>query len=511
MRNLICRENYIKEYLRVYTNIDDDSNELHEGLISTVFGGLKMLLKKDWVNIKCKNPSVLEYLKEIDKSLSGYTMIKMEFSNECNIIRQNIADYFNDILDYKLSQIENIENVDKFIDKEFKEDDENKKDNSISKILNLKDDTLLDSLKKYKDNIFSACKKSPKLREYADQMLNSVIVFVNDIVINELEKKGADEKKLEKKRKKLEEERKNLEEKRKSMDELAKKAGEESLKKLSKERDKALTNLGVKLIGSMPGDKAVDSISKQFNGMMKEFVKPNVNESVKLTKELSNILKSDTYIGIQACLNELDFDCTEKSAEGYKNKLLLKVVLNKINTAFGVISNDKELFKEVPSTSVQAMMVGISNAVMYGFFGEEKFKIDDNRLSILTKCAIDSDATIGFNLPLIDAKKPENGNFFVSIMNQFKGDNISSKDVETAVKSTDVKELKKIAQGENIKVGKDTDFVKELIPIIMKDFRQNMAELFDKIVKEAGKLKDKSEAKRKAEAAKMESKSKSEV
>ena len=80
MRHLINREDYIKEYLRI-SNIENE-NELYEGLLSTVFGGLKMLFKKDWENIKCKNPSVLDHLKEIDKSLSGYTMVKMEFSNE---------------------------------------------------------------------------------------------------------------------------------------------------------------------------------------------------------------------------------------------------------------------------------------------------------------------------------------------------------------------------------------------------------------------------------------------
>jgi hypothetical protein len=99
MKHLISRENYINEYLRISKDIE---NKLDEGLLSTLFGGIKMLLKKDWNNIKCKNPSVLEHLKEIDKSLGGYTMTKMEFSNECNIIRQNVADYFNDILDYKL-------------------------------------------------------------------------------------------------------------------------------------------------------------------------------------------------------------------------------------------------------------------------------------------------------------------------------------------------------------------------------------------------------------------------
>ena len=83
MKHLINREEYIKEYLRISNCVKIESeinneNELYEGLLSSLFGGLKMLFKKDWENIKCKNPNVLPYLKSIDKSLSGYTMMKMQ-------------------------------------------------------------------------------------------------------------------------------------------------------------------------------------------------------------------------------------------------------------------------------------------------------------------------------------------------------------------------------------------------------------------------------------------------
>ena len=149
MKHLINREEYIKEYLRISNQIEND-NELYEGLLGTLFGGLKMLLKKDWDNIKCKNPTVLSQLKEIDKSLQGYTMMKMQYSKECNIIRQNVADYYNDILDYKFLQIEKEDNADKFIEKENTAREEDTETNGIAKILNLKDKTLLDSLKKYK-------------------------------------------------------------------------------------------------------------------------------------------------------------------------------------------------------------------------------------------------------------------------------------------------------------------------------------------------------------------------
>ena len=91
----------------------------------------------------------------------------------------------------------------------------------------------------------------------------------------------------------------------------------------------------------------------------------------------------------------------------------------------------------------------------------------------MARCAIDSDATIGFNLPLIEPKKPDNGNFFVSIMNQFKNTDISSKEVENVLKTMSDDDKKNIDGSK-----------------IMKDFRQNINTLFDKIVEEAEKLKN---------------------
>ena len=113
----------------------------------------------------------------------------MQYFSECQNIRQNIANYFNDILEYKISQLDKEDDANKFLKKETKEKEKNKDKKGINNTLNLKDKTLLNTLKKYKDNISTSCKPNPKLREYADQMLNSVEVFVNDIVLAELEKR----------------------------------------------------------------------------------------------------------------------------------------------------------------------------------------------------------------------------------------------------------------------------------------------------------------------------------
>ena len=165
-----------------------------------------------------------------------------------------------------------------------------------------------------------------------------------------------------------------------------------------------------------------------------------------------------------------------------------------------------------------------------------KFNIENNdaRISLISKCAIDSDATIGFNLPLIDPKKPDNGNFFVSIMNQFKNADISSKEVEDAIKSMDKSELELIEKewGGDKKEDKKDDkkgkkdekkdekgadpkdqsaFAKEFGPLVMKDFRQNMANLFDIVVTKAKQIKLEAEKAREADATKAQQESDAEA
>jgi hypothetical protein len=121
-------------------------------------------------------------------------------------------------------------------------------------------------------------------------------------------------------------------------------------------------------------------------------------------------------------------------------------------------------------------------------------------------------------------------------MNQFKSENISSKEVEDAVKSMTKEEIEAVEKefdGTNDEEKDDTnsndnnndDDKKEKVPAdpkdqsefakrfgttIMKDFRQNMTNLFDIILKTAQKIKDKEQKNREAEAAKAQQKSESE-
>ena len=296
----------------------------------------------------------------------------------------------------------------------------------------------------------------------------------------------------------------------KKKNEESKKASEEAIKKLESERDDVIKSLGVKPIGPMDGDKAIDVITKQYSDMIAEFNGIKLNESV-LPKNYKEIFRSDTYIGIQKSLEELNWKWDDNKKEEILYKFTIRVILNKINTTFNIISDNKakELFKGVPSASVQAMMISISNAILYGFVGDKfKIKSDEARLSLMTKCAIDSDATIGFNLPLIDPKKPDNGNFFVSIMEQFRSDDISSKEVEDAIKKMkkELKDIKSIwgdddkdKSSEEMTISK---FKKEIGSDLMKNFRQNMSDLSDMIISKSKQIKEEVKKAREAESEK---------
>ena len=348
-------------------------------------------------------------------------------------------------------------------------------------------------------------------------MLNSIETFVNDIVLAELEKKGLEKEKIEEEKKKNEEMRKKMEEEQKKKNEESKKAELEMMKKLEKDRDDAIRNLGVKPIGSMDGDKAIDTITKQYSDMLGELKgQKQLNESA-LPQDYADLLKSDTYVGISKSLEELNWDTDNKEDMIY-NKFTIRVILNKINTAFNVISENKikKLFKGVPSASVQAMMISLSNAILYGFVGDKfKIKNDDARLSLMTKCVIDSDATIGFNLPLIDPKKPDNGNYFVSIMNQFRSADISSQEVDDAIDMMSKKELediKSIWGGDKDESSKEmsiSEFAKEFGPDLMKAFRQNISNLFDMIVSKSKQIKEDAQKARESEAEKAQQESES--
>ena len=87
------------------------------------------------------------------------------------------------------------------------------------------------------------------------------------------------------------------------------------------------------------------------------------------------------------------------------------------------MNKDLDKFKEVPAQSVQAMCIAVNAFVKICIFGDEKY---DNLLPIMTKCAIVSDGTVSYNLPLNDQEGDKLGNYFTdtvgAIVNDIKKD-----------------------------------------------------------------------------------------
>jgi hypothetical protein len=92
-------------------------------------------------------------------------------------------------------------------------------------------------------------------------------------------------------------------------------------------------------------------------------------------------------------------------------------------------------------------------------------------------------------------------------MNQFKNENISSKEIDDTVKLfIDNGEIDKLKEEWDEGKEKDTEndaFGKKISSDIMKNFKQNISTLFDLIIDEAKRLKEKAEKDREAEAAKI--------
>ena len=189
------------------------------------------------------------------------------------------------------------------------------------------------------------------------------------------------------------------------------------------------------------------------------------------------------------------------------------------------------------------MLVSIANAIIYGYVGSN-FKVDNNspRLSLMTKCLIDSDPTIGFCLPPIDKSKPEDGNYFLSIMNVLNSGNVSSKEVVDVVQTMTPEERKKLYEiwnkskdeeesngdsGKNNEENsndeskenkkeldpKHDEFAKEFAEVfgedIMSDFKKNIDQLFKFIQTESEKIKEKAKKEKEAAAAKEQQESES--
>ena len=162
--------------------------------------------------------------------------------------------------------------------------------------------------------------------------------------------------------------------------------------------------------------------------------------------------------------HQLMFICNFVPVErkDYKNKKAFSTTYSLMDSFYTALNGNDvvEKFKETPGPSVQAMCIAINAFIKSCVYGDQNY---DNTLPLMAKCAVISDGTVSYNLPLNDEavkdmKSDKAGNYFTDI-------------------------AKIIADGQL----KDSENKPIELP---DDFKKNSDELFKKIVDEAKKLKE---------------------
>jgi hypothetical protein len=471
--NILNRDSFISE---VYTHKTD--NEMNEGLLDF----FRAITKNEWSKIKSKNTSLRDSLKSIDDGLKGFSLMKIKNASQCAEVRQTITDFANTLLDSKIKEMEEGAKLQKLVmglkDKD-KVSDEDKKAiknagevSSYMKQYDLKDKALVDKLKTYEKRINELSRENPNLLKWANIMKDEVRNLINDFIISEYEKNAKDNEKEKKRIERLKkandeqkkQEEKEAQEKNKKEQEYQKK----KIKQIEQERSNLLKSVGVKPLTNQTGDKAITTLNTSFDNLIKESLllerkKSHKSKSksttsdetkdesvIKLTDAIKKNLEGDIYFGFKNMMKSMDTNEITKEQIQY--------ILSELNVVFDVVKEYTSKFEDTPCDSVHAMFVGLTKAIQYGICGD-KYKLDKNDINLLAKCAIDSDKTIGYGIPLLDDKKPDGGNIFTVIMQALK----------------DAQDKKGV-----FKNNKD----------LRNQFTDNMSTLFDQIFTTAKKLKE---------------------
>lgn len=474
---ILKRDTYISE---VYSH--KDNNEINEG----IFDFFKTLMKKEWQDVKSKDTNIKTKLEEVDRGLSGFTLIKMKKAGACATIRQSLADFANTLWEAKQKELDDGNKLQRMLmglkdkgDVSDKEEEQIKKAGTVSKYMrqfDIKDKALVDKLKNYEKKITEVCQGDPDLTRWSNILKDEIRNIVNDMVIAEYEKISGEEKsakkKIEKAKKKIKEQEKEKKKQTEEENKKAEKKQQDALKQIEKDREKVLSSVGVKPLKGQSGDKSVSTLMSAFNDISSEILGESYKYSFKnmlnekeekkgLSDDIKKVLGGDVYFGLKELENKDDIDDKK-----------LKIIISEIKVVFDaldkLISSDSELkksIKDVPSDAIQAMFVGISQTIIYALTDED-IKQHKDILNLLARCSIKSDKTLGYGLP---SMKDDEGNIFTVLMQTLK----------------DAKDGKGIFKD-------DTD--------LLNKFKQNITDIFDAIVKTAEDLKKKQKKKDEKEA-----------
>lgn len=389
---------------------------VNEGLLKNLFGMVKNLFKKDWETIK-GDPQIIKVYKELDDSLSGFSMMKMSKKGECNRIRQELVDFACDWYDLKMNKA--------------KEDDTDPKP---AKSMKFKNDTLRENIENLNKKIREIAGEDEEMIKWAETLRDDMKIVINRSILEDMKDEDA-KKELEAK---IAEETKKQEEINKVME----KWQNDQLKEIQTEREKLISDVQATPIADESGDKAITSLENDYKNTKKD----DAPDTDKISK--------DELLGLKSIFTKDDLD-GDKDSISKTYKIL--------DTFYDSLNKDLDKFKEVPAQSVQAMCIAVNAFVKTCVFGDEKY---DNLLPIMTKCAIISDGTVSYNLPLNDQEGDKLGNYFTDtvgmIVNNIKKDPDEYDVPDEFVDNADKLFKKIVAEAKKLKEDSDKKYNEQL-------------------------------------------------
>lgn len=316
---------------------------------------------------------------------------------------------------------------------------ENDSDPKPAKSMKFKDETLRENMEACEKKINDVVKDDEQMKKWADTLLTDMKTVINKSILEDIKDEEV-KKELEKQ---FNEDLKDSQKVNKMMEEWQ----NEQLKDVQDERNKFITDAGADpraIKEDILGDKAIQNICGEFD----KFRKVKGDERI-------NLLKKDKMFGFSKLFSDDDY-----TTDNYK--ISYKLMDSFYTSLNGTVDGKKisEKFEDTPGPSVQAMCIAVNSFIKNCVFGGDDY---GDELPLMAKCAIISNGLISYNLPLNGKDGDEAGNYFTDIANM-----IANK------KFTDVK-------------GKEIKYP--------KDFDDNAKTLLNKIVTEAGKLKEEGDKK----------------
>lgn len=433
MNQILKRDEYISE---IYDPMMEQKKyeelvAINEGMLKNLFGKIKNLFKRDWGKIK-GDRTIIDKYKELDDSLTGFSTMKLSKKDECNQIRQALVDFACDWYDMKMNHAKKAE-----------------RDPKPAKTMEFKDETLKSNLETLQDKIKTIANGDEQMQKWADLLLNDMKVIINRAIINDIN----DEETKKEIEAQIKEDLKDPEKVNKIMEEWQ----NEQLTKIKEERSKLISDTqSTPIDENLLGDKAIQNLYGEFDQFEKSFEKIKKESNERKKANLLNKLQSPS-LGFKSIFKPEDYSG--------KNFTIANTL---IKSFFERIKGEADNYKEVPGISVQAMIISVISFIKNSVYGGENY---GETLPLMAKCAILSDGTLSYNIPLNGKNGKNAGNYFTDELGLI----VNHKKPYTPTITVDDGDGKK----KNIK--------------IPDDFNTNAKALLNKIVDEAKKLKEQAE------------------